>query len=357
MIDNNNFTDKLKSVLPIILMTLILTGILYLIFSNLHKSKENRKPQPKLNKLRAKKNENFTLNASNLTISDHIDFTTSMLKLFYPLSKVIVLLEEFSKWLKKNPEEKIGLDSFPKVLPDVVVNTYFRQTENNYNPIKTKTNQELLTIALNKIASETIKINAETGHKEGFQQHYRPALIQEFDRWLEDDYPRRKRFDIAIKGSNNLPTRFVVAQIINEFTSTNQIPVSEAKHLRKNVLHYLQFNDTLPQHEQTYYMNPFERLRKIIAKCPDSLFTTKLQHFQKVYADDALGVELMGFIQWLNAQNPSLLAQLNEKSDLRQKNNIVELDALVNEVVNMYPNKTELLEKSMKQFINNLQRI
>ena len=170
--------------------------------------------------------EDFIL-PSNVTISSHLDYTITVLKLFSPESKIIILLQEFSKWLKKNPDEELGLNSFPKVLPNVVVNTYYRSTGTKPQ------NAELLTMTLNKIATEVFSSSEET--KENYQ-NYVPQRLQQFDAWLEDDYPRRKRFDIAMKGQSNIPTRIVVTQIINEFTSTNKIPLSETKGLKNKIL-------------------------------------------------------------------------------------------------------------------------
>ena len=209
---------------------------------------------------------------------------------------------------------------------------------------KTHTNAKMLTDALNKIVDEVRSGKAQV--KEGYQS-YTPALIQQFDEWLNDDFPRRKRSDLAMKGANNMPTRMVVSRIINEFTSTNQIPPSEAKNLRENVLNYLQFSTTVPSYKQNFNTSPYERFRMILKDIPDAPFMTKFQHYQKIYQDDPLGKQLSAFAQWLQS-DPQSLYQLNEASNATKKvNNVQALQGLVNQLINVYPDKTDLLRKAV----------
>jgi len=250
-------------------------------------------------------------------------------------TKTLRILQDFNAWLDKNPDSVEGL----RIDPRMVVNTYFRQSnpDNPLKVIKTDENAELLNNTLHRIESMA------TNQKEGFQS-YIPQRLQEFDAWLEDDFPRRKRFDIAMKGSNDMPTKIVVTQIINEFVSTNQIPASESKELRKNVLSYLQFNTTIPNYKQTYNTTNYERLRIILKDNPDAPFAVKFKHYANIYKDDPLGKELNDYFEWLVDSNLII-----EEKDVAQ------LQKHLKKTLEMYPKQTDVLKKAItEQFIANL---
>lgn len=297
--------------------------------------------------------ENYLMPAKPpLPVFDHLKNTLAKLRLTGTNPKLARLLEDFVKWLEKNPDQIYGLDINNPDMPSVVANAYFRNAnpDGYYKFTKTHTNVNMLIEALNRIVYEV--------RKEGFNesyQNYVPQRLQEFDEWLNDDFPRRKRFDIAMKGSNDMPTRIVVSQIINEFVSTNQIPPSEAKDLRENVLSYLQFSSTPNNSQINYNTTPLERFRVVLKDIPDASFLTKFQHYQKVYADDPLGRQLTAFSQWLQT-NPQALYELNNASDATKKeNNVKALQGLVNQVINNYPDKTDLLRKAVgEQLVLNL---
>lgn len=316
--------------------------------------------------------ENYLMPAKPpLPVFDHLKNTLAKLRLTGTNPKLARLLEDFVKWLEKNPDQIYGLDINNPDMPSIVANAYFRNAnpDGYYKFTKTHTNVNMLIEALNRIVYEVREIRS----KEGFgsnasksvdstqqgcvesYQNYVPQRLQEFDEWLNDDFPRRKRFDIAMKGSNDMPTRIVVAQIINEFVSTNQIPSSEAKDLRENVLSYLQFSSTPNNNQINYNTTPLERFRVVLKDIPDASFLTKFQHYQKVYADDPLGRQLTAFSQWLQT-NPQALYELNKASDATKKeNNVKALQGLVNQVINEYPNKTDLLKKAVgEQLVLNL---
>ena len=295
-----------------------------------------------------------------LPIFDHLKNTLAKLRLTGTNPKLVIVLEDFVKWLEKNPDQIYGLNVNNPDMPSVVANAYFRNAnpDGYYKFTKTHTNVNMLIEALNRIVYEV----KSSSMKEGFgsntsesYQNYVPQRLQEFDEWLNDDFPRRKRFDIAMKGSNNMPTRIVVSQIINEFVSTNQIPSSEAKDLRENVLSYLQFSSTPDNSKINYNTTPLERFRVVLKDIPDASFLTKFQHYQKVYADDPLGRQLTAFSQWLQT-NPQALYELNNASDATKKeNNVKALQGLVNQVINEYPNKTDLLKKAVgEQLVANI---
>jgi len=273
-------------------------------------------------------------------VADALKQKIVVLKMSSGPPKLIYLLQDFAKWLDKNPEEKAGLDKFPSI----VVNTYFRDAspDNPLKFVKTNTNANILTDAVNKIYGEVYNTNAS--HRECYQ-NYNPKYLQEFDAWLDDDFPRRKRFDIAMKGVNNMPTRITVAQIINEFVSTNQIPASEAKDLRKNVLNYLQLSTTIPNYQQNYNTTPFDRFRIILKNlAPDTPLLIKFKHFQDIYKNDPLGVELNNYFIWLNKNN--LITESEDPQKLQEH---------LKKTIDQYPQRTDLLEKAIiQQFITNL---
>ena len=321
-------------ILFVILVCLIILGIILAIYLTPSNNGHEKEVQ-----------ENYLMPAKPpLPVFEHLKNTLAKLRLTGTNPKLTPLLEDFVKWLEKNPDQIYGLDINNPDMPSVVANAYFRNAnpDGYYKFTKTHHNVNMLNEALNRIVYEV--------RKEGFNesyQNYVPQRLQEFDEWLNDNFPRRKRFDIAMKGSNDMPTRIVVSQIINEFVSTNQIPTSEAKDLRENVLSYLQFSSTPDNSKINYNTTPLERFRVILKDIPDASFLTKFQHYQKVYADDPLGRQLTAFSQWLQT-NPQALYELNNASDATKKeNNVKALQGLVNQVINEYPNKTDLLKKAV----------
>lgn len=328
-------------ILAVILVSLIVGGILVAVY---YLSPSNNQEDFKENYLMPVK--------PPLPVFEHLKNTLAKLRLTGTNPKLVVVLEDFVKWLEKNPDQIYGLDINNPDMPSVVANAYFRNAnpDGYYRFTKTHHNVNMLIEALNRIVYEIRSGMAKEGY-----QNYVPQRLQEFDEWLNDSFPRRKRFDIAMKGSNNMPTRIVVAQIINEFVSTNQIPPSEAKDLRENVLSYLQFSSTPDNSKINYNTTPLERFRVVLRDIPDASFLTKFQHYQKVYADDPLGRQLTAFSQWLQT-NPQALYELNNASDATKKeNNVKALQGLVNQVINEYPNKTDLLKKAVgEQLVLNL---
>lgn len=334
-------------ILSIILFIVIVGGILLAVF--LTPSNNGQKDFK----------ENYLMPVKPpLPVFEHLKNTLAKLRLTGTNPKLAIVLEDFVKWLEKNPDQIYGLDINNPDMPSVVANAYFRNAnpDGYYKFTKTHHNVNMLIEALNKIVYEVRQLRS----KEGFgsnesYQNYVPQRLQEFDEWLNDDFPRRKRFDIAMKGSNDMPTRIVISQIVNEFVSTNQIPPSEAKDLRENVLSYLQFSSTPNNSKINYNTTPLERFRVVLKDIPDASFLTKFQHYQKVYADDPLGRQLTAFSQWLQT-NPQALYELNKASDATKKeNNVKALQGLVNQVINLYPDKTDLLKKAVgEQLVLNL---
>ncbi len=337
--EDNTWSDKKKGIVLSVIL-LVTVGIIISLIVSLSSVASEASDETVPSK------EGYLMPAKNpIPVFDHLEYTLSLLRLTNTNPKLVIILEDFVQWIKKNPDQLYGININNPDMPSVVANTYFRQAnpDGNYKFTKTNTNVKMLIAALNKIVGEVQSPNL----KEGYQS-YIPQRLQEFDEWLNDDFPRRKRFDVAMKGANNMPTRFVVSQIINEFVSTNQIPSSEAKNLRENVLSYLQINTSIPNYKQTYNTSPLERFRIILKDNPSAPFMTKFQHYQKVYQEDRLGMELAQFAQWLTIQNPSYLNMLNSASDpTKEGNNIKALQGLVNQIINKYPDKTDLLTKTV----------
>lgn len=282
-------------------------------------------------------NENATeqFGNSESNFMNFLDFSIAGLKLNKKNDLLLQNLIAFRDWISRNQEDKIVLNADPAGNMGYIVDKFLRET----NDIKF-TDAVILKDILNSYFSEDTEKFTPSA----------PSRIIQFTDWLNEDLPRRKRFDLALTASAKDYNKFYISSFINEFRGYKKIPMDELKTLKEDIIKYLDSNNKAGFYDVTFNTTQFDKLRTIFRNNPQSSTKDKLNLYYKIYAGDPLGQEIDNFIRYLNT-----IQVLNKINSITNKNIVDKESARTtfNKIMDEYPNKTPLLRKAIcVQFVD-----
>lgn len=139
---------------------------------------------------------------------------------------LIVLLEDFIRWMDAHPVQINRLN----MVPEDVITKYYNDANPSLNLKFIQTG-----VDMEKIYDTLLSLSTKESY-----QNYQPGVVQRFDEWVNDDFPRQKLFNMAMSVDRNLAVKMKVEELINEFMSTTNVPKPDAERIKKEIRDYLQ---------------------------------------------------------------------------------------------------------------------